>query len=295
MKISSVAIILLSMSLSFNSQGKSFSTVDLSKTIISNDCLDYCIDGACFWLQCSWWGCIIKVTPHIKHNLPDFVVSSYDRPGENPFTEIKMLDYQSGIDGGDISTRAKANDNLKFKEASVIGNPVAYALGKQKYFCESDVQPMMPYYLSTIDNKAWRSGISEMLYPSTYIPGMNEVGSFLTSWGSLYPRHGFLHQSNDYKTASVIAERALDIVSNGGLHIYHSPPSNASFKPQGKWQMVSPKKENSCKKFGYESHQTTLDKKDDDGQYAWTAWRQYNCCISRSGYFIGSTITGCIN
>jgi hypothetical protein len=35
----------------------------------------------------------------------------------------------------------------------------------------------MPYYLSTLDEKMWRSGLSDMLYLSTWVPGMNEVSS----------------------------------------------------------------------------------------------------------------------
>lgn len=288
--------LLLLLLLALNAHAKTFSTVDLAKSAINKDCLDYCVDGACFWLQCKWYkGCGISVTPHISHNLPDFVATSYDRPGENPFQEFKALDYKPGIDGGDISSRGKHNEDLKFKEASIIGNPVAYALGEQRYFCESSIKPMMPYYLSTFDNKAWRSGVGEMLYPSTYVPGMNEVGSFLQSWGSIYPRVGFLYQKNDYKASSVIAARALDIVSNGGLHIYQPIQSNAQFKENGKWQMISPKSENQCREFGNEDHQTTLDKVDDDSQYAWTVWRRYSCCVLGDGYFIGSTITGCIN
>ena len=287
--------LILLILLTFNVNAKTFSTLDLSKSAINKDCLDYCVDGACFWLVCTFWGCSVKTTPHISHNLPDFVVTSYNHPGENPFTEFKAFDYESGIDGGHVASREKHNDDLKFKEASVIGNPVAYALGRQRYFCDSDVKPMTPYYLSTFDNKAWRSGITEMLYPSTFVPGMNEIGPFLKSWGSIYPRVGFLHQKNDYKASSVIAERALDIVSNGGVHIYQPTTSSAQFKENGKWQMIRPNPENQCKKFGYEDHQTTLDKRDDDGQYAWTAWRRYSCCIPGPGSFIGSTITGCIN
>jgi hypothetical protein len=33
----------------------------------------------------------------------------------------------------------------------------------------------------------------------------NQTDEFLKSWGSLYPRSGFLNQKNEVKTASVIA------------------------------------------------------------------------------------------
>jgi hypothetical protein len=82
--------------------------------------------------------------------------------------------------GGNLTINSKskrANSGLKFKEASVTGNPVAYAMGQAKYLCNSKIKPYMPYYLSTLDEKMWRSGLSDMLYLSTWVPGMNEVSS----------------------------------------------------------------------------------------------------------------------
>jgi hypothetical protein len=76
------------------------------------------------------------------------------------------------IQGGNLTTNSKskrANSGLKFKEASVTGNPVAYAMGQAKYLCNSKIKPYMPYYLSTLDEKMWRSGLSDMLYLSTWV------------------------------------------------------------------------------------------------------------------------------
>jgi hypothetical protein len=69
---------------------KTFSVTNLANSATSEDCLDYCVDGVCFWLVCGW-GCSVKTTPHINHNLPDFVVSSYNEPGENSFSEVQSL------------------------------------------------------------------------------------------------------------------------------------------------------------------------------------------------------------
>ncbi len=284
---------------------KTFSAANLASSALSTDCLDYCVDGVCFWLVCGFWGCNVKTTPHINHNLPDFVVSSYDEPNNNSFLEAQSLDLMPGIQGGNLSTKGKgANSAIKFKEASVIGNPVAYAMGRVKYLCKSKIDPYMPYYLSTLDEKMWRSGLSDMLYPSTWVLGMNEVSSnknqtdkFLKSWGSLYPRNGFLNQTNEVKAASVIASRGLEVVSEGGARIYQSAgcASPDCMKENGKWQMISPVEENSCRAFGVESVETLKDKVDEDGQYGWTAWRNYGCCIPGPGAFIGSSITGCLN
>ena len=286
---------------------KTFSAGNLANSATSDDCLDYCVDGVCFWLVCGFWGCVVKTTPHINHNLPDFVISSYNEPGKNSFLEAQSLDVIKNIQGGHLTTNSKskrANSGLKFKEASVIGNPVAYAMGQAQYLCRSKIKPYMPYYLSTLDEKMWRSGLSDMLYPSTWVPGMNEVSlnknqtdKFLKSWGSLYPRSGFLNQKNEVKTASVIAARALAVVSDGGARIYQSSgcASADCMKKNGKWQMVSPVEEKSCRAFGIESVEALKDKVDKDGQYGWTAWRNYACCIPGPGMFIGSSITGCLN
>ncbi len=284
-------IILILLVININTiNAKSFTAADLVEPAFSSDCLDYCIDGVCWWLKCSFWGCYINTTPHIKHNLPDFVVSSYRNTRYNPFTEVKALDNitTANITGGDQTTQNRGA--LKFKEATVIGNPVAYTMSQQRYFCNSNINPYQPYYVSATDQYLWRSGLTELIYPSTWIPGMNEVGSVLNSWGSIYPRKGFIEQENDIKAAAVIAARALDIVSSGGAHIYY--PSSSDFKSDGKWQMVSPYQENSCTAFGNDNPQ--LNKLDKDGQYAWTAWSKYNCCIPGEGRHIGTTITGCL-
>jgi hypothetical protein len=41
--------------------------------------------------------------------------------------------------------------------------------------------------------------------------------------------------------------------------------------------MISPVEENSCRAFGIESVEELKDKVDKDGQYGWTAWRNYGC------------------
>lgn len=285
---------------------KTFSIANLASSAISKDCLDYCVDGACFYLVCGFLGCRVKTTPHINHNLPDFVVSSYNQPGDNPFLEVQALDLMPNIQGGHLSTQSgkRVNSNLKFKEVSVIGNPVAYAMSQTNYLCNTKIKPYMPYYLSTLDEKMWRSGLSEMLYPSTWIPGMNEVSvnqnqtdKLLKSWGSLYPRIGFLNQTNDVKAACVIASRGLEVVNQGGLRVYQPAgcTSTDCMKSNGKWQMLSPLKENACRVFGDEGIEALQTKVDDDGQYAWSAWRNYGCCVPSSGVFIGSSITGCPN
>lgn len=299
-------VCLFILNFSFNTQAKTFSAADLMDPALAENCIDYCVDGVCFWLLCTLWGCSVNTTVHINHNLPDFILTSYNNPDENPFDEVRELDQikiDGAIDGGNLGTKKSrgTNSNIKFKEVSVIGNPIAYSLDQFDYICKSAIKAYKPYYLSTLDSSWWRSGITELLYPSTYVLGMNEVGeSAFNSWGSVYPRQGFIYQTHDVKASSVIAARALDIVTEGGVHIHQSADCGGNdrhkcygFKEDGKWQMVSPKAEKSCRAFGKESVEKLKEKIDDKGQYAWTAWRNYGCCVPGRGFYIGSVITGC--
>ncbi|WP_019334030.1 TIGR03756 family integrating conjugative element protein, partial [Pseudomonas syringae] len=131
-------------------------------------------------------------------------------------------------DGGDGTTNHNNEDSLaKFKNADVIGHPGGATFSKfasaSGYACQGAATPYMPYLLSTLDTVAWRYGVPESVYPEALIPGRREVGGLTSGdmWGSVYPRSGFIHQVDDYKAASVIAQRAGDVVTRSGqVHVY---------------------------------------------------------------------------
>ncbi|WP_410963435.1 TraU family protein, partial [Salmonella sp. SAL04292] len=80
-----------------------------------------------------------------------------------------------------------------------------------------------PYLLSTLDTIAWRYNIPEAFYPEALIPGRREIGTRtgLNLWGNVYPRGGFLHQTDDHKSGAVVAQRAGDIVTRRNqIHVY---------------------------------------------------------------------------
>src|SRR3546814_15790244 len=95
----------------------------------------------------------------------------------------------------------------------------------------------MPYLLSTLDTLAWRYNVPEMAYPEALIPGMREVGArtTLNLWGHVYPRGGFLHQTDANKTGAVIAQLAGAVVTPPGHpHVYPpflSTPRDGSSPP----------------------------------------------------------------
>ena len=126
------------------------------------------------------------------------------------------------------------NNLAKFKNSDVIGHPGGEVFNQfassSGYFCQGAGTAFMPYLLSTLDTLAWRYNVPEMAYPEALIPGMREVGARTTMnlWGNVYPRGGFLHQTDDYKSGAVVAQRAGDVVTRRGqIHVYQPLLANA--------------------------------------------------------------------
>lgn len=69
--------------------------------------------------------------------------------------------------------------NVRFKYADAIGHPSTSIIGGQipGYSCNSAATPLVPYFLSTLDTLAWRTGVPESVYPEALIPGRREIGS----------------------------------------------------------------------------------------------------------------------
>jgi integrating conjugative element protein (TIGR03756 family) len=291
-------------------------TVQILASTISFDCIDYKIEGICFWLQCTLVACRVETSYKVRHNRPDAVVSAYQNTGDNPWTELRVLGTPiAGIaeTGGDgAEDYDDKNEMSKFKNADVIGHPGQRVLNQfieltykniddDLIPCQAAVTEFKPYYLSTLDSLAWRQYIPEMVYPQALIPpglpGSREVGSTLSgnSWGGVYPRGGFVHQADDYKAAAVIAQRAGDIVTRKTQpHVYlpmveddtpllgYWPPKalKEGEKDTGQWQELTPNMSSSCRVFPNTASHDQATK----GDYAWTLWRPYSCCQVRGVY-----------
>ncbi|WP_044305258.1 TraU family protein, partial [Pseudomonas aeruginosa] len=109
---------------------------------------------------------------------------------------------------------------------------------------------------------------------------------------------GFLHQTDDYKTAAVIAQRAGDITTRiGQLHVYlpmRAAPKDGYWPAgelkegdasTGKWQELTPSLSLNCAVFPNSGPKTQAV----DGDYAWALWRPYSCCQRKGQIFLGST------
>jgi integrating conjugative element protein (TIGR03756 family) len=282
-------------------------TATIVSSTLSPGCLSYRIVGICYWLSCTPFGCSVETSVKVKHYVPDAVVSSYSNTGKNPWIEVRFMSPPNSTAqaGGDGTTNEDHENNLgKFKNTDVIGHPGGSVFsefaGRSGYFCKGAGTAFMPYLLSTLDTLAWRYNVPESVYPESLIPGMREIGarSTLNLWGNVYPRGGFLHQADDYKSAAVVAQRAGDIVTRRGqTHVYQPLLANEQegYWPAGglvegdaatgKWQELTPTLSSSCAVFP----NNDVHAQAQQAAYAWALWRPYRCCEREGQTFLGST------
>ncbi|GKS92257.1 TIGR03756 family integrating conjugative element protein [Acidovorax sp. SUPP2539] len=282
-------------------------TATIVASAFSPDCFAYRVSGICYWLYCTWSGCTVRTSVKVRHYVPDAVVSSYSNTGVNPWVEVRAMSVPnpSAQAGGDGTTNQSHENNLaKFKNSDVIGHPAGEAFSAfasaSGYTCEGAGTPFMPYLLSTFDTLAWRYNVPELAYPESLTPGMREIGSRLSAdlWGNIYPRGGFLHQTDDHFSGAVVAQRAGDVVTRTGQpHVYQpllaSPragywpagPLVESNADSGKWQELTPTLSGQCAVFPNRGPHLQARQ----GDYAWALWRPYSCCQRRGQVFIGST------
>lgn len=301
LRLGAAAALLFSATSSF-----AINTASIVQSTLSPDCLEYRVVGICYWLFCTQFGCSVRTSVKVRHYVPDAVVSSYSNTGESPWTEVRTMSTPNTTakSGGAGTTNHDSENNLAtFKNVDVVGHPGGYVLSQFAssfgYNCEGAGTAFMPYLLSTLDTIAWRYNIPESVYPEALVPGMREIGarSSLNLWGNVYPRGGFLHQSDDHKAAAVVAQRAGDIVTRRGqLHVYQPLlassrdgywPAGAlveSDASTGKWQELAPQRSSSCAVFPHNGVLTQAQQ----GGYAWALWRPYSCCERRGQTFLGS-------
>lgn len=297
---------IITMGLSFSASGAITSAAIITSTL-SPQCMEYKVVGICFWLYCTPYGCKVKMSTKVRHYVPDAVVTAYANTGMSPWTEMSALGAPNSAAqaGNNGTTNHTGEENvLKFKEADVIGHPGGATFTKfasaSGYVCKGASLPFIPYFLSALDTIAWRKGVPESAFPEALTPGVREVGSYLTAdqWGAVYPRSGFLHQPDDYKTAAVIAQRAGDITTRRGqIHVYlpmAARPRDGYWpagalkegdSTSGKWQELAPTLSPSCAVFPNSGPRIEAA----NGAYAWALWRPYSCCERRGQTFLGST------
>lgn len=281
-------------------------TATITSSAISVDCIEYRVVGICYWLYCTWTGCTVRTSVKVSHFVPDAVVSSYANTGENPWVDVRsMSGTNSSAQGGGEGTTNHDNENnlAKFKNADVIGHPGSAAFSQfassYGYTCPGAGSAFMPYLLSTLDTLAWRYNIPESFYPESLTPGAREIGTRQAAnlWGNVYPRGGFLHQTDDYMSGAVVAQRAGDVVTRRYQpHVYQPLLATAqigywpagalieSDASTGKWQELTPTLASDCVAFPHTRKRVQARQSD----FAWALWRPYACCERRGQMLIGS-------
>lgn len=266
--LESVFIVLIWLVYTPTLQAKSFTTANVVQDSHSYQCLSHrIVMPICIYLHITvgWSGISVRFhfRDRIRHKLPDLVVSSYEKPGNNPWTEMRLAYGQGavaiqnsypitsqfenhGIGGAEHENKLVSRSlnasvrNKRFHEANVFGSPapavvrntmkfgVLNVLGGP-YLCKSNVQKFRPYFMSEPDSVAWRKPELEV-NQQWRIAGAREIGSKSPSnllgntWGKVIPRTGYVMQTEPAKAAAVVAQRAIDLVTqkNQIPHIYQS-------------------------------------------------------------------------
>ncbi|MDE0310031.1 MAG: TIGR03756 family integrating conjugative element protein [Acidiferrobacterales bacterium] len=213
---------LFALSASSQSSAEPITTAEIISRSMSLDCLDWKISGICIWLQCSIFGCFVVTTPRISHRLPDLVVTSYPQSAKTPWVEkrpiLQSIRNQSNslLSGGSmagVGNELMQQESLQYSEVDVIGNPASNSMEFGRFLCQSAAKPHFPYFISLIDHKAWRSGLPDGERREAKTPGEREIGDWPHhTWGSVFPRSGFVFQAHPGKAAAVNCQRAVDIL-----------------------------------------------------------------------------------
>lgn len=319
---------------------KTFGTEDaVAEGTLNEGCLEYCpYTGVCIWLVCYGYSCEIETSEKIGHTSPDFVVASYTQPGETPWIEAleaykdlnrSAAESVSGlfteyagklVDGGmnwqdhdtnrqeeqELDTRERQRQ-LWFKEVNVIGNPLIDSHREliesmDLYACPVDIDEFELVYSSEADGIAWRGYSPQtMLRAESWLPGSREVGtSWLTTWGSVHPRVGYLTGTEGPKVAAVTAQRAIDITTRENQPRVYTYPYDDLYPPNfrdpsdeqtDRWLMIHPAMEHQCYTFGQDPDYAVIDDGARNAEfegYGYIYWSLVQCCEPVAGFYLFS-------
>jgi len=274
-------------------------------------CLRWRIVGLCFWLDCGWHGCHVRVSLKTRNYAPDAFATTFT-------SDMALTDAAGHIEAR--KHEGGARDHQIFRDADLYGHPLGAAgfLGAAAkivgigagLLCLPRTVPLFPYFESTLDAAAWRGIVPiESLYPASTIPGLREIGSFpANTWGNLYPRTGRVVQQEEPKAGAVLVQRAGDIAtrtgqphayvplsalqtSGSGMRYWNPGPLVEGNADTGTWQMFHPREDHSCYAFGTNDasggSSWSDGRRSADGEYAFNLWRPYTCCRDR-GIFLFS-------
>lgn len=209
----------------------------------------------------------------------------------------------SGVSLGDMSSITSQLSGVDLGPLQKLVQGLQGSSSESVPFCPGSASMFSLHFQSDLDSPFWRGLIPlEMLYPASWIPGLQEVSHSPTinTWGGRYPRTGQVVQSHPVKSSAVYAERVGSIITKSAQpHIYTRLTPGGGvvyFETFGatRWQMLSPLSpgNGSCIQFGqndalslfsYGDYKTSST----DG-YVWNMWNRYDCCQRRTPIFLFS-------
>jgi integrating conjugative element protein (TIGR03756 family) len=251
-------------------------------------------------MTCTPLGCEFDFSVRAEHYIPEVVVTAYPFLGNTSWPEsngfVRPTDFAEDGGASDEGGATGREQALKFKNSDVIGSPgvadywlLAAASTEALPFCTPLTYPMTPYFVSSFD-PAWRDPTVEAGLSLLHV--FERVGRGAATFASLYPRHGFVTQGHDYKSALTAAIRAMDIVSQDYQpHVYvpldaYGTPGQGQWPPQGvaeaRYQQLTPTLEACAVLPDIDDtlypHDPYAGRLNQTRGNAWQVWRPYRCC-----------------
>lgn len=261
-----------------------------------------------YWHQCRTHGCLEEENSNFGHSVrqemygygfsaPDQESKETDSeqflsgwPNSNSTTPIMINAYGGNLANHDA---AAGNYRLSYLSASIGSKVSRYGSIGQRIFCPNNVTPFVPYYLSGLDAVQWRGGypLTDPQYSATILnPLSNDIiGRGTEQWGHLYPREGTVNHDWDSKIGTVVITRAASILNeNGSTRVVSKP--DASNNGFGGWGKIFPiEGETTPGAQAAACHKNVTNTgitNNENGGYAWTFWRRYNCDLRTTGIHI---------
>ncbi len=191
---------------------------------------------------------------------------------------------KSGASSGGLN-----DGNLQFNEVRVLNNPLARSFHQAICSDLPDTSPEI-YYISEPDALGWKEGSFERNLPQSRVASQIASQCFrlplgaqdqcMKTWGTLYPRTGFIVSSSEPMASAVSAVRAVSIAKDPApAHIVESRLQYSFNIKEDKLQMIQPVTSVSCISIGQNPSSWEKGKTSKDGQYVWFYWNWRLCCI----------------
>ncbi len=285
---------------------------------------NYKVEGVCYWEQWTPYGPVYSTTLYVSHYLPDLLASVFPELGNNAEPVLnKTIDkglaklgeaYYAKMTGQNTGSGSSGdrpqNSMNRFFEVDVVGNPAINEFSSGFQTLPAQTTPYQVYYSSLFDKYFWHNPEAEiLLHPQSLIPGVDNEGSMIAPWGSLYPRYGIISQYSQYKAAVMIALRAGNIATTPyqaptaqmapmvcGDHCKIYRPITVNDDINARYQRVYPDMNYRFDPddFGKNDLLDTnvLDPygqkwtKDGKNRYVFLIWRKYEGCIPGAGHVV---------